>query len=63
MANVTVRLLESIAGENHSHAAGEQISVDSAEAKRFFEAGIAEPVAKRTAEKAEKRVVKTSEKR
>lgn len=63
MASVKIRLLSGIAGDNFSHAAGEEISVDSAEAKRFLEAGLAEPVATRTAKSAEKRVVKTAEER
>jgi len=61
MANVTVRLLTSIAGENFSHAYGEEVQLDSAEAKRFLEAGLAEPVAKRASSKSEKRVVKNTE--
>lgn len=63
MAQVKVKLLSSIAGDNYTHEAGDEISLDSAEAKRFLEAGIAEPVATRTAKSAEKRVVKTAEER
>jgi hypothetical protein len=62
MANVTITLLTSIAGENFSYAPGDEISVDAAEAKRFLEAGLAEPVAKRASSKTEKRVVKPAEK-
>lgn len=63
MAQVKIKLLTSIAGDNYSHQAGEEISVDSAEAKRFLESGQAEPVATRAAKSAEKRVVKKSEER
>ena len=63
VATVTIRLLESLAGPDHSHSVGEELTVDAVEAKRFLEAGIAEPVSKRTADKAEKRVVSTTEDR
>lgn len=63
MANVKVRLLTSIAGENYAHNAGDEVTLDSTEAKRFLEAGLAEAVATRTAAKAEKRVVKKTETR
>jgi hypothetical protein len=63
MANVTIKLTTSLAGPNFSHQPGDEITVDAAEAKRFLEAGLAEPVAKRTAKSAEKRVAKPSEER
>ena len=63
MAKVKIRLLTSIAGDNYSHSAGDEVSLESAEAKRFLEAGQAEPVATRAAKTAEKRVVKTAEER
>jgi hypothetical protein len=63
MASLKVRLLSSIAGDNYAHGAGEEITLDSAEAKRFLDAGLAEPVATRTAAKAEKRVTAKTEKR
>jgi hypothetical protein len=58
MANVTVKLLTSAAGENFSYAPGDEIQLPADEAKRFLDAGLAEPVAKRASAKAEKRVVK-----
>lgn len=63
MASVKVRLLSSIAGDNYAHNAGDEVTLDSAEAKRFLDAGLAEPVATRTAAKSEKRVTAKTEKR
>ena len=63
MANVNIRLLTAMAGVDFSHAAGDEIALDAAAAKRLIENGDAEPVAKRATDKAEKRVSKTAEKR
>jgi len=49
-----VKLLTSLAGENFSHAAGEEIEMDEAEAKRFIEKGLAEPVKKTNAKRTSK---------
>lgn len=50
-----VKLLTSMAGIDFSHNAGDVIDCNEAEAKRFFEAGIAEPVAEKRIEKAVKK--------
>lgn len=39
-----VRLLTGMAGIEFSHNAGDEIDCNEAEAKRFIEAGIAEPI-------------------
>lgn len=39
-----VRLLVAIAGDNYSHAPGAEIDLDDAEAARFIERDMAEPV-------------------
>lgn len=39
-----VRLLTSMAGIDFSHNQGDEIDCNEAEAKRFIEAGIAEPI-------------------
>lgn len=63
MAKVTVKLLTSVAGENFSHSPGDEITLESDEAKRFLEGGLAEPVAKRASKTSEKRVKADAEKR
>ena len=47
-----VKLLTSMAGINFSHNAGDVIDCNEAEAIRFIEAGIAEPVEKSRVERA-----------
>jgi len=47
-----VKLLSSMAGINFSHNAGDVIDCNEAEAIRFIEAGIAEPVEKSRVESA-----------
>ncbi len=51
-----VKLLTAMAGIDFSHNQGDVIDCNEAEAKRFIEAGIAEPV---TATKVERAVKKT----
>lgn len=51
-----VRLLKSLAGVDFSHNAGDEIDCNEAEAKRFIENGIAEPIS--TAPKVERAVKK-----
>lgn len=51
-----VRLLTSMAGIDFSHNQGDEIDCNEAEAKRFIEAGIAEPVT--AAPKVERAVAK-----
>jgi len=55
-----VRLLTSMAGIDFSHNQGDEIDCNEAEAKRFIEAGIAEPI---TAPKIERAVAKTRTKK
>ena len=50
-----VKLLTSMAGINFSHNAGDVIDCNEAEAKRFIEAGIAEPVSAPKIERAVKK--------
>jgi len=50
-----VRLLTSMAGVDFSHNAGDEIDCNAAEAKRFIENGIAEPIAETKVEKAVKK--------
>jgi len=52
-----VKLLTSMAGIDFSHNVGDVIDCNDAEAKRFIEAGIAEPVTAAKKEKAVKEVV------
>ena len=40
-----VKLLVSLAGPDAAHGVGDEIDVDDATAKRFFERNIAEPIA------------------
>ena len=47
-----VRLLTSMAGIDFSHNQGDEIDCNEAEAKRFIEAGIAEPIATSKVERA-----------
>ena len=51
-----VRLLTSMAGIDFSHNQGDEIDCNEAEAKRFIEAGIAEPIT--SAPKVERAVAK-----
>ena len=51
-----VRLLTSMAGIDFSHNQGDEIDCNEAEAKRFIEAGIAEPIT--VAPKVERAVAK-----
>lgn len=51
-----VRLLTSMAGIDFSHNQGDEIDCNEAEAKRFIEAGIAEPITAAT--KVERAVAK-----
>lgn len=50
-----VKLLTSMAGIDFSHNAGDEIDCNEAEAKRFIEAGIAEPIVEKKVEKAVKK--------
>lgn len=50
-----VKLLTSMAGIDFSHNAGDEIDCNEAEAKRFIEAGIAEPVVQKRTEKTVKK--------
>ena len=61
MANVKIRMLDSVAGTEFSASAGEEVEVDSKVAKAWLEGGLAEPVASRS--KASKRVVDDAETR
>lgn len=63
MALTTVRLLSAMAGDRESLAAGQEITVEAKVAKAWLEAGLAEPVAKRAAKSAEKRVTTDTESR
>jgi len=63
MALTRVRMLDSVAGTEFSASAGEEIEVDAKVAKSWLEAGLAEPVAKRAAKSAEKRVTTDVESR
>jgi hypothetical protein len=56
-------MLDSVAGTEFSASAGEEIEVDAKVAKSWLEAGLAEPVAKRAAKSAEKRVTTDVESR
>lgn len=50
-----VRLLTSMAGIDFSHNRGDEIDCNEAEAKRFIEAGIAEPIVPEKVERAVKK--------
>lgn len=50
-----VRLLTSMAGINFSHNAGDVIDCNEAEARRFIEGGIAEPLSETRIETATKK--------
>lgn len=50
-----VKLLTSMAGIDFSHNSGDVIDCNEAEAKRFIEAGIAEPYAEPKVERAVKK--------
>lgn len=50
-----VKLLTSMAGIDFSHNEGDVIDCNASEAKRFIEAGIAEPVAEKKVERAVKK--------
>jgi hypothetical protein len=52
-----VKLLTAMAGIDFSHNQGDVIDCNEAEAKRFIEAGIAEPVAATKVERAVKKTV------
>jgi len=52
-----IRLLTSMAGIDFSHNRGDIIDASDAEAKRFIEAGIAEPLEVKKVERAVKKTV------
>lgn len=54
MAKVKVKLLTARVDGNESNVVGDTIEVDAAEAKRMFDADLAEPVAAKSAKRTAK---------
>ena len=63
MGNITVRMKVAIAGANYRAVSGQEILLDSAEAKRLIKAGFAEAVGKKPAARAETRTTKKASKK